>query len=179
MLQSDIDHTKEDRSWMFYRFKAISSLDPYFFENYLYGGLYLSIIKNDLRGAEDIYNEGLKFYPSSLDLLWNAGFNLCFELKECPKAIPYFTKLINLDTDMRFKIASSILSKIHIKEENKKLGFMILYTSYQKMPDGQLKERVEKNLYELKKEIDYECFKGNETSCEDFDFFGKRYNFSK
>ncbi len=176
MLQSDIDHTKKERSWMFYRFQSISTLDPLFFENYLYGGLYLSIIKDDLRGAEEHYQRGLDFFPDSIDLLWNAGFNLCFELKECNKAIPYFQKLLSIDKGKRFKYLSQILSKILANENSDELAYNILLTSYTQMPSGSVKERIHKTLYSLKAKIDLKCLNSqNSNMCNKYDFEGNLY----
>lgn len=54
ILESDQEHykNKDLNSWMFLRFKTISFLEPKFYEAYNFGGPYLSIIKNDLAGAD-------------------------------------------------------------------------------------------------------------------------------
>ena len=71
LLESDTDHYKSRDldSWMYHRFNTIISLDPKFYNAYLYGGQYLGIVKDDLEGAADIYLKGLEQYPNDYDLL--------------------------------------------------------------------------------------------------------------
>ncbi|MBT6326719.1 MAG: hypothetical protein HOJ35_12170 [Bdellovibrionales bacterium] len=66
ILDSDLEHYQKNDSnnWMFLRFNTIISLDPRFYEAYLYGGQYLSVIKDDDLGAKIIYEKGLSVYRS-------------------------------------------------------------------------------------------------------------------
>lgn len=87
LLESDEEHYgKNDlNSWMYLRFLSISLLDPLFFENYMYGGLYLSIVKDDVLGAAEIFEKGLIYYPDNYNLNYYAGFNYYFELGDLKK----------------------------------------------------------------------------------------------
>jgi hypothetical protein len=70
LLESDIEHYKKDdlNSWMYLRFKSIAHLDPWFYTNYIYGAIYLSVIKDDIKGASEFIQEGLKYYPEDKTL---------------------------------------------------------------------------------------------------------------
>ena len=77
ILESDQEHYKQRdlNSWMFLRFKTISFLEPLFYLNYTFGGQYLSIIKDDLEGASQLYDLGLKYFPDDYTLLRDSSFH--------------------------------------------------------------------------------------------------------
>ena len=95
----DSDHERDptfdenNNSWLFYRFLTIAKLEPQFIENYRFGGKYLSIIKDDLYGAEKIYLLGLKYYPDDYDLNYNLAFLYYSELNTPLPSIPLLIKI--------------------------------------------------------------------------------------
>lgn len=97
LLNSDLsrDFDRNLNSWMYFRFKTIAKLEPKFLENYQYGGQYLSIVKDDLIGAEDIFKAGLEIYPNDYFLNYNLGFLYFNEIKNYQKALPYFINVKN------------------------------------------------------------------------------------
>ena len=96
LLEGDIEHykQKDGNSWMYYRFRSISIYDPLFYENYRFGGQYLSIIKDDIKGASLIYDKGLEFYPDDFELNYHAGFHYYFEDGQLDKAINSYERLL-------------------------------------------------------------------------------------
>lgn len=94
LLDSDLEHYKRKdlNNWMYLRFDTVANLDPYFLENYQFGGVFLSIIKDDLLGAEMIYNKGLSQYPNDYYLNINAAFHYFHEMHNIDKAIPLLLK---------------------------------------------------------------------------------------
>ncbi len=95
LMDSDLERnfSPTNNSWMFYRFFTISMLDPKFLENYQLGGIYLSIVKDDLVGAETIFLKGLKYYPDDYLLNYNAAFLYFSELNSPSKALPLLLKV--------------------------------------------------------------------------------------
>ena len=59
LMESDLEHYKNNdlNSWMYLRFDSITQLDPLFYEAYLWGGIYLSIVKDDAYGAKSLYQK--------------------------------------------------------------------------------------------------------------------------
>ncbi len=57
ILKLDSSHYKKKdlNSWLYLKLSTITDLDPYFYDAFLYGGQYLSIIKDDPLAAELIY----------------------------------------------------------------------------------------------------------------------------
>ncbi len=157
LLFSDHDHVKDNKnSWMFHRFKLISKLNPHFYENYKFGGLYLSIVKDDLYGAEQIYGEGLRYFIDDEFLLWNRGFNLCMEMNDCEAALPYFSRLSDINST-RYPLSSRIASKIKNGLGLYEEAFAILEDNYNRLPEGPLKISTFRTLYNLKSSKDLKC----------------------
>lgn len=177
LLESDTTHTKiSERSWMYYKFDTISELDPYFFENYLFGGIYLSIIKNDLIGAAALYEKGLIQYPTDYQLLYNTAFNYFYEMNNAAKALEKYMLLKDHPyAKSHFKLLPKLILKLKNKERDPKLAFNLLFKSYQLMTKGIVKERTSQSLFFLKAEIDLACLNSGSKACARRDFFGNDY----
>lgn len=177
LLFSDHDHVKDNQvSWMYRRFKLISDLNPKFYENYYYGGIYLSIIKDDIESAEKHYAKGLTEYENDHFLLWNRAFNLCHELKRCDKALPFYKKLFEL-YPKRYPAAGRLAAKIQNGLGLEKEAYQILLKTYESLPDDSvIKKKTAQTLYQLKSQIDLKCLNSNNNmQCERLDFNGKAY----
>jgi len=98
ILESDVEHykSKDLNSWMYLRFNSISLLEPQFIENYRFGGVYLSIIKDDIVGASKLYRQGLAVYPDDYSLIKNASFHFYFEAKDVQSAYPLLKSSKNI-----------------------------------------------------------------------------------
>ncbi len=177
LLQSDLEqYTKKDlNNWMLLRFRTISELDPLFYENYLYGGQFLFVVKDDLEGASFIFEKGLKIFPDDYNLNYNAGFMYYFEKQDFynglkkmekiqfhPKAPNYFSSIVN-----KLKIETGSIDL--------KTLFTLVYNQYLTSPDDSLKEKLFKDLYAIKAEIDLKCLNNNNQNCDHFDFNKNRY----
>ncbi|MEA9354665.1 hypothetical protein SHI21_00515 [Bacteriovorax sp. PP10] len=176
ILDSDVDHYKKKdlNSWMFIRFNTISLLEPKFYENYKFGGPYLSIIKDDLSGADIIYDKGLRQYPDDYSLLLNSGFHYYFEQKDLNKAYPILNKLKNKPEAPQYMI--SALARIESNRGNLMDSFLIL-KEYQTRfkPESPIWKKINEQLYSLKAEIDLNCLNNNQKNCSKIDFDGVPY----
>jgi tetratricopeptide (TPR) repeat protein len=176
ILESDITHYKQKdlNSWMFLRFSTISKLEPKFLTNYTFGGLYLSVIKDDLEGASSIYLTGLKNYPNDFGLLKSAGYHFYFEAEDYLHATEVFKKLKNFP-NLSFSMKATIS---RLQAQNGDLGdaYTFLKESLEKAPeDSDLRKNIAKNLYAIKAEIDLNCLNNLKNNCENIDFNGNRY----
>lgn len=176
LLESDTEHYKKKdlNNWLFLRFNSISLLDPKFYENYLFGGRYLAIIKDDLEGADIIYEKGLKHYPDDFSLNYNAGFLNYFEMGNYEKGLDHLTKVENHPRAPNF--IKSIINKLKLEtgvplEEI----FQLVLFDYKTTLDETLKNKLRNDLYRIKAEIDLKCLNSNKNDCERKDFFGNNY----
>lgn len=178
LLESDISHfnKKDSNSWMFNRFITIAKLDPNFFENYLYGGQYLSIIKDDIRGAEILYNKGLEIFPNNFWLNYNSGFNYFFELSNTKKAYDHFSKIqYHPLVKKSAPFLPSLVAKIKVEDGGLKEAYNLIKISYMNTNHGLLKKRYRRSLYAIKAELDLDCLNSKNINCDKFDYNNKKY----
>ena len=175
ILESDIDHykNKDLNSWMFRRFYSISSLDPLFYENYSFGGTYLSIIKDDLPGATIMFNKGLQYYGNDFHLLSDAGFHFYFEVGDYKRAYEVYSKLKN--NPKITPVILSTLARLENAQGNSKEAYALLLNKYAELKDKHsfLAEKIHLHLYSLKAEIDLKCLNtinNIQVNCSKLDF---------
>lgn len=176
LIESDLETYQGDpfNNWMYLRFKNISELDPPFYENYLFGGQYLSIIKNDLQGAAEIMERGLKLYPDDYRLNFNQGFNYYFEMGDAEKGIFYLDKI--KDHPKAPSILTSLVIKLrHQLSHDPAVTLRMLKEAYDQAEDQNLKNKLESDIYALKAEIDLTCLNSGKSSCERKDAYGETY----
>lgn len=170
ILDSDVDHYKNRdlNSWMFLRFNTISLIDPNFYENYKFGGPYLSIVKDDLSGADIIYNKGLAQYPDDYSLLLNSGFHYYFEQRNLDKAYPILLKLKNNPQAPQYII--SALARIESNRGNLEDSFIILKEYQSRFQNNSvIYNKINEQLYSIKAEMDLNCLNNKLPNCSILD----------
>lgn len=176
LLESDEEHykNKDLNSWMYVRFNNISQLDPNFYENYIWGGIYLSIIKDDRLGAADIFEKGLKVFPNDYELNYNAGFNYYAQLGNNIRAFELFDKIKNHSKAPPFM--PTLTAKIKFQTDFDFDGTLAILTEqYNKIKDDFLKEKIKTNIYSLKATRDLQCLNSKKSGCEKKDLDGNDY----
>lgn len=73
-------------SWIYLDLDAVSTLDPDFEPAYVYGGIFLSVITEDKKGAELLLQKGTRAYPDNWRLHAYLAYHYQFELHEPEKA---------------------------------------------------------------------------------------------
>lgn len=176
ILESDVDHYKgrDLNSWMFLRFHSISMLDPNFYENYYFGGTYLSIVKDDIPGANIIYEKGLNLFPNDFELLKSAGFHFYFEANDQVKAFPVYQKLQKLDPND--PLISATLSRMVAANGNLQDAFDIL-SALQKNHNQEtlVGEKIFNFRYAIRAELDLSCLNSKLKGCQTLDLDGNPY----
>lgn len=178
LLESDIEPYKKDdlNSWMFLRFSTITTIDPKFYEAYLFGGKYLSIIKDDVFGAEVIFKNGLKQFPDDFWLNINAAHNYFFEMGLPEMAYPLYKKVQFLPIAKKtFPILPSIVAKLEKLQGDPQVAFSLLLVALENQESEYFREYYEKSLYSLKAEIDLNCLNSGKQDCNRNDYFGNPY----
>lgn len=176
LIESDVEHyRKRDlNNWLYLRFLTIATLDPKFYENYLYGGQFLGIVKDDLEGAKQIYDKGLAVYPDDYSLNYFAGFLNYYEIGDFKTGIKYLEKIQHHPKAPVF--IESIVNKLKYEVNgDKKVAMQFLHDHYEKTEDKTLKKKLLGDLYSLKAEIDLECLNGGGKQCDTKDLYGDSY----
>lgn len=176
LMNLDNEHYKKKdlNSWPYLRFDLIASLDDQFYEAYLFGAQYLSVIKDDLIGAKDLYDRGLKKYPDDYQLNFSAGFHYYFELSNIKSAIQLFK--VAQQSPKAPGYLPSLIARLETQRNNPRIAFAFLYNIYQQTADdNSLKKYYHKRLYDLKAYIDLNCLNSGKKDCQRYDFDGDRY----
>ncbi|MGI4991363.1 hypothetical protein ACRXCV_01965 [Halobacteriovorax sp. GFR7] len=152
LLDADTDHVKnKEKSWLYYRFKLIADLDTRFYENYLHGGIYLSIIKDDIIGAEIIFKRGLEVFPDDYRLMYNAAFNYHFQLKDYNNSLIMYQKIRKSPYAANFIILPRLIEEARNKRKTKQSHLQLLQLQLNKTKDGKEREVLIKKIEEIKK----------------------------
>lgn len=177
LLESDHDHykKKDSNSWMFLRFLTITNLDYRFLRNYQFGGMYLSIIKDDLIGAKTIFEKGLKTYPNDYKLILNTAFLYAFELQEFEKAIKLYQKLLKFENAPKF--IPSVINKLkYAQSDDIELAYELVKSTLATAEEGTtLHSKLTHDLYAIKATIDLDCLNNNKENCSKIDNDGNPY----
>jgi len=178
LIESDTEHYKgrDLGNWMYLRFLTIATLDPKFYENYLWGGMYLSIVKDDLEGAAEIFERGLRLYPDDYKLNYQAGFHYYSEMGNFKRGLELFRKIE--DSPLAPAPLKFIIGKLNFEttgDYETTLQFLLLALENAKQ-DEVLKRKLSQDIYALKAQRDLECLNhGNDQTCDRRDARGNPY----
>lgn len=179
LLESDLDHykNKDLNSWLFHRFNTITNIDPLFLRNYQFGGQYLSIIKDDLIGASNIFLKGLSYFENDYTLNFQIGYLYSFELFDYEKAYFYLDKVKNHPSAPRY--IKSILNKLKFKSTGDlDLAYQLTKHTLSETTDQILIDKLKSDLYSLKATIDLDCLNiKKDSNCSKVDYDGNSYIF--
>jgi hypothetical protein len=176
LLESDLEHYKKDNlnNWMYLRFNQISDLDPLFYQNYLYGGLYLSVVKDDPKSGIKIFEKGLGYYPEDYKLRFNLGFTQYFDLGDFKAGLDHLKHIENspeLPIPMR-----SVIAKLQLQTTlDYDLAFSMVNEHYKNTTDPNIRAKLFADLYSIKAEKDLKCLNLKELGCSTVDLEGKPY----
>jgi hypothetical protein len=73
-------------SWIYFDLDTITTLDPDFYPAFEHGGIFLSVVTEDRKGAELLLNKGLRLHPSRWRMYAYLAYHYQFELDEPEKA---------------------------------------------------------------------------------------------
>jgi len=176
LLESDLKQYKNRdlNSWMFLRFLTISSMDPLFLRNYQFGGQYLDIIKDDLKGSEIIYDKGLGLYPDDYTLNFGAGYLQAIELRNYDKAITNYETLIRMKTAS--PLIYSLINKLKFSSTGDiELTFKLVEETFKNAKEVSLRNKLSSDLYAIKATIDLKCLNLQKSNCDKKDYQGNLY----
>lgn len=158
LIESDLEQYKKNdlNSWIYLRLDTILTLDPFFLEGYQFGGTYLSIIKKDFLGAQNIFKRGLQKFPDDYNLNFNAGFMYYFNLNNYEEAYRYLSHIQHYP--QAFKFLPSLVARIKAEKGDLKNAYQLLLYSYKAEPDeSPFKKKYFHSLYSIRAELDLEC----------------------
>ena len=182
LLESDLEHYKKDdlNSWMFLRFDIITTLDTLFYFAYIYGGQYLSVVKDDRLGAMQIMEKGLKYFPESYRLYFSLGMHYFLEMNNNQKSIEFFNRA-RLFPEAPKELLTRIIARLKAEIGHLEVAYSIIYRAYRNEKDERIKKSLEQKLYSIKAEKDLNCLNDETTQkrCSLNDFYGLPYQYDE
>lgn len=157
LIKADTTHSEKDFSDFYQAFKAIITLDPDNLYAYWVGGLYLSVIKDDIKGATAILREGVQHmerHPDSVNgfkeawrLPFTLGYNLIFEEQEFEAGAPWIRKSAEMPGAPIYvkDLAKRFSSEIGILE----VGSRVLGDLYKRVGSEEEKAKIEKKMVNI------------------------------
>lgn len=176
LIESDIEHyaQKDLNSWLYLRFLTISQLDPYFYQNYSWGGQYLSIIKDDVLGAVNLLEKGIIYYPKDYKLLSTLGFTYYYEMGDYKNGSKYLEQI--LDYPQAPSFYKSLVSKMKLEQNHDYDAEILFLQGFLKdTEDKILRAKLQSEIYAVKAEKDLICLNRNIGGCERVDAYGNSY----
>lgn len=176
LIKLDNKHYKKKdlNSWPYLRFDLIATLEPRFYANYLFGAQYLSVIKDDLVGAKELYLRGLKIYPNDYFLNFAAGYHFYFELNDPDQSVSFFKEALKSPKAPTY--LPSLIARLETERNNPQVAFTLLLNIYKESPlNSNIRKYYHRRLYDIKAHIDLSCLNAQKKGCKQLDFDGNYY----
>lgn len=137
LLNADHEDFVEDEghSWLYYRFRNITLLDPYFYEAWSVGTQYLHVLKGEFEPAINYARDGLAFFPEDYWLHYHIAMIHIIELDRDQEALPYLDFLINHPRSHRHPAIHGIYYKILENENPKNEILQAIQQIYEELPE--------------------------------------------
>lgn len=114
-------HQCKENTWMSEMLLTILNLDPKYRIVYLTGGLSLTILVSDYKGASIVFDRGVEQFPNDWQLLYAAAYHALYEEKNNRKAAElYFRAAQNGAPEWVYSLANRLFikaGKTHMTDE--------------------------------------------------------------
>lgn len=131
-------------SWIYYDLDAVTELDPGFYPAYEHGGIFLSVITEDRRGAERILLKGVEQFPDRWRIRAYLAYHYRWELKQPEKAAEQYLAAADLPgaPDLVKTLAASAISRKGNTEEAVSLLRALLENTSHPMARKRILEKI-------------------------------------
>jgi hypothetical protein len=137
-------------SWIYYDLDAVTELDPDFYPAYEHGGIFLSVITEDKRGAERIFLKGAKRYPERWRIRAYLAYHYRWELGEPEKAAEQY--LAAADLPGAPPIVKVAAASALARKGNTETALALLRGLLKGTHDPAARKRIEDKIEKLTKE---------------------------
>lgn len=138
------------KRWGFTVLEEATQLDPKFLYPYLHGGVQLSVINGDHKGAASLFERGIESIDDKWQLFYRAAYINMIELDDKEKAADYLVTAADLGAPQWTR---SLASKLYTKVGKAELSYRTLYDLYSKTEEGPWRDDLKKRLDELSLEL--------------------------
>lgn len=144
----DPRHKICDNSWSFKMLDAVTKLAPRFKMPYEAGGIYLSVLVEDYKGAKVIFDRGVENYPDDWHILYRAAYYYLFDNQDFKKAAELMERAGKAGAPSWVEF---LAARLYSKSGQKELGISTLESFKRTLKDPKEIANVQKRIDDLQK----------------------------
>lgn len=148
VLSRKLPEARCQHGWVFQMLDVITDLAPKFHGAYSHGATFLSVLVDDRKGAQKIFDKGVEAYPENWNLLYRAGYHELFEMQNPGKAAEYLRRAAENGAP---NWVYSLSAKLYSKTGQAAFAKSILESVLERNPDGMHAERLRQQLKKINK----------------------------
>lgn len=151
LIKSDINREAEAFTSVYRAFKVITTLDPDNLLAYYVAGMYLSVIKDDIKGASAILHEGVEWMDTHRYVWKNAwripfslGYNLIYEEQNVEEGGGFIRKAAELPNAP--DIAKALARRVSTEQGRLEIAARVLNDVYERASRPEERQRIEAKM---------------------------------
>lgn len=129
-------------SWIYFDLDSIASIDPEFMPTFNQAGMFLSVITEDKKGAEQLLLKGIRLHPQSWKIRANLAYHYQFELNDSEKAAEQYLAASMLSG------APALMAVLAAKHKAKDGNILASIVFLEQLKQATLDEKVRATLQE-------------------------------
>ncbi len=138
-------------------YDIITELDPYYIDAYQTGALFMFYEGRDPKAGLELLDKGIAKNPNEWIIAADAGFYCYMNLKDKPRAIEYFNKVVKIPTAPAQ--AKRFLAGMHYQIGDKKNAYELWKEVYDTSAKAHIKQIAYQHMHDIKVMVDIEDLK--------------------
>jgi len=139
-----------DNSWAYKMLDVVTKLAPKFKMPYLAGGISLSVLTEDFRGATAIFERGLAVYPDDWNIAYRAAYHYLFDLKDQKRAAEL---LLQAEKNGAPSWVSLLASRLYSEAGQYEVGISVLEGYRAGLKDEESIKVIDKRIADLREQL--------------------------
>jgi hypothetical protein len=133
-------------SWAFRMFDIVTELAPRFRLPHAVGGLALSVLMEDYRGATYLFDKAVKAFPNDWAILYRASYHYMADLNDLEKAAELAQRAALNGAPSWLSYTSS---RLYTKAGQKEMGLKVLRDYLEGVKDEGIREKIRQKIKEV------------------------------
>ncbi|MGZ3694463.1 MAG: tetratricopeptide repeat protein [Bdellovibrionota bacterium] len=149
---SPIDRVPDgELSWIYFDLDTITTIDPDFYPAFEHAGIYLSVVTNDKKGAQLLFEKGVRLHPNRWRIRAYLAYHYQFEVDQPEKAVEQYFAASRLEGAPSLM---GILAARHLaRTESIQRSIEFLESLKEASKDERAKQNFEERIQTWKKKL--------------------------
>jgi tetratricopeptide (TPR) repeat protein len=148
-----------EMDWGYRMLEVITTLAPRNYVTYNSGGVMLSVVLDDIKGATEIYNKGLQMFPNDWQLNFQGATHYLTEVGDLQKAAYHYNRAVQNGAPVW---AAALSARLFDEIGRTELAIANLKAQLKRNSDDKFIDAVRRKLYELEDKLAHETVKQRE-----------------